>query len=79
VGALVDADGEVIAPTVTTSTVSLDVERYNRIQRSQNYMFRIRSESSSFGGAQSFVKIYSTQQLNIKIGADIKLTYKSNE
>jgi hypothetical protein len=78
-GAVVDANGQVVAPTVTTSSVVVDKARYNHIQRSQNYILRIRLQSSTFGGSQSFVKIYSTQKLNMKIGADIKLTYKSNE
>jgi hypothetical protein len=79
IGAVVDANGEVIAPTVSYSTVSLDIARYERIQRSQNYLLRIRAQSSTFGGSQAFVKIYSTQKLNMKIGADVKLTYKSND
>lgn len=79
IGAVVDANGEVVAPTISLSTVVLDIDRYNRIQRSQNYMLRIRAESSTFGGSQSFVKIYSTQKLNMKIGADVKLIYKSND
>lgn len=78
-GAVVDGNGQVIASTVTFSSVTVDISRYERIQRSQNYMLRIRAQSSAFGGARSFVKIYSTQKLNMKIGADVKLTYKSNE
>lgn len=72
-GALVDANSEVIRSSTSSTQVVLNVQRFERIQSAPNNMMRIRVNSSQINGAPAFVKIYSNQRLSMKIGADIKL------
>jgi hypothetical protein len=78
-GANVDGNGNVVTPRVTESKPVLEVARYKRIMAADNMVTRSRIVTSTFNGAPGFVKIYTNQKMNVKIGADIKLTYKSNE
>lgn len=72
-GALVDANSEVIRSSTSSTQVVLNVQRFERIQSAPNNVMRIRVNTSQINGAPAFVKIYSNQRLSMKIGADIKL------
>lgn len=74
-----DGSGEVESPRVTISNPLISVERYKRIMAADNMVTRSRIVTSSLGGSPGFAKIYTTQKLNVKIGADLKITFKSNE
>lgn len=75
-GASIDAQGEIIAPTITVLNPLIPAERFKRISSAQNQITRSRIVTSSIGGAPGFAKIYTDQKMNIKIGADINLTVK---
>lgn len=75
-GAAIDAQGEVIAPTITIRNPVISAERFKRIATAKYQTTRSRLVTSSIGGAPGFAKIYTDQKMNIKIGADINLTVK---
>jgi hypothetical protein len=77
-GAAVDALGEVVQRTQGLQSVTLLKERYARVQTAPISIFRVRTETSQFNGAPGFVKIYTTQTMNLKVGGKLKLTYKTN-
>lgn len=78
-GGTVDANGKVIAPFVSINTVGLPVKRLTRISNeTKNALTRVRVQTSQFGGAPGFVKIYADQKLSMKLGGNLKLILKSN-
>lgn len=79
-GATVDGNGNVISPFSTINTVAIPVKRFDKIKNeAKNTVTRVRIQSSKFGGAPGFVKIYSDQKLSMKIGTNVKLILKSND
>ncbi len=77
-GAAVDGNGLVIAPTTSIKSISLPLDRYKQIQAAPFNVLRMHANSSQFNGTPGFVKVYTNQKLNVKIGGDVKLTIKSN-
>lgn len=76
-GGEVDQNGEVVASTVRLNTLTLPLEKYERIKNAQYQTLRLKANSSQFGGASSYVKVRTNLTLDMKIGGDIKLTYKT--
>jgi hypothetical protein len=76
-GGIVDANGEVVSPSVKINYVTLPIEKYKRIQSAPNNIFRMKASSSQFQGAPGFVKVKTNLNLNMKIGGDVKVTFKS--
>ncbi|MES2559473.1 MAG: hypothetical protein V4590_07020 [Bacteroidota bacterium] len=78
-GASIDLQGEVIAPTITVRNPVISAERFKKISAAKNQITRSRLNTSAIGGAPGFAKIYTDQKMNIKIGADINIIYKSKK
>ncbi len=76
-GAAVDANGLVLAPTTSYKTINLPLDRYTQIQSAPFNLLRMHANSSQFNGSPGFVKVFTTQKLNMKIGGDVKLSIKS--
>jgi hypothetical protein len=76
-GGIVDANGEIVSPSVKINYVTLPIEKYKRIQSAPNNIFRMKASSSQFQGAPGFVKVKTNLNLNMKIGGDVKVTFKS--
>lgn len=80
IGGSVDGNGEVIAPFTAINHVTMPIKRFSSISRqAKNMITRVRIQTSQFGGAPGFVKIYSDQQLNMKLGTNVKIKLKSND
>jgi hypothetical protein len=79
-GGTVDANGKVVAPFVSLNTVGLPIKRLSKIHdEAKNTLTRVRIQTSQFGGSPGFVKIYTDQKLNMKLGGNIKFILKSND
>ncbi len=76
-GGIVDANGEMVAPKIKQNTITLTADRYKRIQSAPNNILRMIANTAQFNGAPGFVKVKTNLRLNMRIGSDIKFTYKS--
>jgi hypothetical protein len=74
-GAIVDADGKVVLPSMSILNVSLTKEKYDRIQKAGFNSVNMKINSSQFLGQPGFVKIYTDQKMNLKIGGKVKIKY----
>jgi hypothetical protein len=75
-GAIIDADGKIIQPSVIMQETIIDAEKYERLKKSNKYLLAAWIRTSEFNGSQPFVKIYSYQGLDFRVGVEAKGKYR---
>lgn len=75
--AVIDADGKVLQTAVVTNETMMDGAKYDRLVNvAKKYLLVARAHTSDYHGVQPFVKVYSYQGMNFKIGAEAKGKYR---
>ena len=76
-GAIVDANGKLLQHSVVTNETIMLETKYNRLRKTTNRTVLVSTaRTSDYNGAFPFVKIYSDQGLDFKLGIEAKGNYK---
>ncbi len=76
-GAIIDVNGKLLQSSTVTNDAVMDDAKYNRLKNVVNkYLLISDARTSDFNGVFPFVKIYSDQGMDFKIGVEVKGKYR---
>jgi hypothetical protein len=76
-GAVIDINGKLLQPSIVTNDAVMDEAKYKRLKNVVNkYLLISDARTSDFNGVFPFVKIYSDQGMDFKIGVEVKGKYR---
>ena len=78
-GAIIDANGKLLQPSVVTNETVMSAAKYDQLKKTANKTILISTaRTSDYNGSFPFVKIYSDQGMDFKIGVEAKGNYKKS-
>ncbi len=77
-GAVVDANGQISSRTTSTDKALIDAQKYKYLtdKKVDRFVLKLRLETSKNGSNRPYVKIYSDQSMDLKIGFKAKAKVK---
>jgi len=74
-GATVDVTGKVTAVGIAETRSRMTKEHFDKIRNCDEYIIRVNTQTSTVSGNSPFVKVYTSQLIMLKVGADAKFKY----
>ncbi|MCU0423076.1 MAG: hypothetical protein MUC81_09720 [Bacteroidia bacterium] len=76
--AKIDANGNVVAPTVAEFSTLVDDPKYQRVRKANQYLYTVRLRTAEDNaGIQPFVTIYKSANVNMKVAVRAKAKYRT--